>query len=244
MDVNGTYVNYVQYGNKKGKNIILLHGWGQNIEMMDPLGRGLEDKYRITIIDFPGFGDSPEPPYGYTVYDYCELLDQLLVNLKIKEPILIGHSFGSRIAMIYASRRLVSKLVLMASPFRRTNKKANYKLRILKIVRNTPGLKRLEGYVKKKIASPDYAKASPIMRKVLVNVINENLINIIPKIKASTILIWGDNDDQVPLSEAKYIEANINDCGLIIYDHCGHFAYLERLEQTINILNEFLKDVK
>ena len=69
ITVKDTEVNYIQYG--KGKDIILLHGWGQNIEMMKPLGDKLEDKYRITIIDFPGFGDSPEPKEVFKVEDYC-----------------------------------------------------------------------------------------------------------------------------------------------------------------------------
>ncbi len=242
MDVKGTYVNYVQYGNETGKDIVLLHGWGQNIEMMDPIGKGMQNKFRITIIDFPGFGKSPEPPYGFSVFDYYEILDELLENLNIKEPILIGHSFGGRIAIIYAVNKKVSKLVLMGTPFRRTNKKANYKLKVLKIVRKTPIIKNFEGYLRSKIASNDYYNASPIMRKVLVNVINQELTDLIPKIKVPTILIWGSYDKEVPISEAKYIEDKIKDCGLIIYEGCSHFAYLERLNQTINILDCFLKD--
>jgi len=242
MDVKGTYVNYVQYGNETGKDIVLLHGWGQNIEMMDPIGKSMESKFRITIIDFPGFGKSPEPPYGFSVFDYYEVLDELLENLNIKEPILIGHSFGGRIAIIYAVNKKVSKLVLMGTPFRRTNKKANYKLKILKIVRKTPIIKNFEGYLRSKIASNDYHNASPIMRRVLVNVINQELTDLIPKIKFPTILIWGSDDKEVPISEAKYIEDKVKDCGLIIYEGCSHFAYLERLNQTINILNCFLKD--
>lgn len=242
MDVKGTYVNYVQYGNETGKDIVLLHGWGQNIEMMDPIGKGMQNKFRITIIDFPGFGKSPEPPYGFSVFDYYEILDELLEKLDIKEPILIGHSFGGRIAMIYAVNKKASKLVLMGTPFRRTNKKANYKLKILKIVRKTPIIKNFEGYLRSKIASNDYYNASPIMRRVLVNVINQELTDIIPKIKVPTILIWGSYDKEVPISEAKYIEDKIKDCGLIIYEGCSHFAYFERLNQTINILDCFLKD--
>lgn len=242
MDVKGTYVNYLQYGNETGKDIVLLHGWGQNIEMMDPIGKGMKNKFRITIIDFPGFGKSPEPPYGFTVFDYYEVLDELLEKLNIKNPIIIGHSFGGRIGIIYAANRKVSKLVLMGSPFRRTNKKANYKLKLLKIVRKTPIIKNFEGYLKSKIASNDYYNASPIMRRVLVNVINQDLTDLITKITAPTILIWGSNDKEVPISEAKYIEDKINDCGLIIYEGCSHFAYLERLNQTVNILESFLKD--
>jgi pimeloyl-ACP methyl ester carboxylesterase len=244
VNIKDTYINYVQYGNESGKDIVLLHGWGQNIEMMDPIGRRLQDDFHITIIDFPGFGKSPEPPYSYTVYDYCDALTEILKKLKVKSPILVGHSFGGRIAMIYAATKPTSKLVLLASPFRRTNKKANLKLKILKILKKVPVIKNLEGYVKEHIGSRDYRNATPIMRRILVNVINEDLTNILPDIKVPTILIWGSNDAEVPLEEAKHIESVIKDCGLIVYDGCTHYAYLERLDQTVNIINEFLKDVK
>jgi len=244
MNVKDTYINYVQYGNDDGKDIVLLHGWGQNIEMMDPIGRRLQDDFRITIIDFPGFGKSPEPPYAFTVYDYYEALDELLTKLNVTNPILIGHSFGGRISMIYASRKATSKLILLGAPFRRSNKKANMKLQILKAMKKVPVVRHLEGYMKKHMGSRDYRNATPVMRQVLVNVINENLSECLPKIKASTILIWGSNDAEVPLDEAKYMESVIKDCGLIVYEGCTHYAYLERLDQTVNILNEFLKDVK
>ena len=101
MKIKDVNVNYVQYGNKKGKNVVLLHGWGQNIKMMDPIGKGLMKDYYITNIDLPGFGSSSEPTYGYTVYDYYEVVDELLTKLNIKKPIMIGHSFGGRISIIY-----------------------------------------------------------------------------------------------------------------------------------------------
>lgn len=244
MNVKDTYINYVQYGNDQGKDIVLLHGWGQNIEMMDPIGRRMQDDFRITIIDFPGFGKSPEPPYGFTVHDYYVVLDELLKKLKVKNPILIGHSFGGRIAMIYAASKPTSKLVLFGVPFRRSNKKANFKLKLLKFMKKVPVIKHLEGYVKQRIGSRDYRNATPVMRQILVNVINVNLYDYLPQIKASTLLIWGSNDGEVPLDEAKVMEGAIKDCGLIVYEGCTHYAYLERLDQTVNILNEFLKDVK
>lgn len=244
MNIKDTYVNYVQYGNEEGKDIVLLHGWGQNIEMMDPVGRRLQDDFRITIIDFPGFGKSPEPPYPFTIYDYYELLDSFLKKLKIKNPILIGHSFGGRVALLYAASNEVSKLILFGAPFRRSNKKANLKLKVLRALKKVPILKMLENQVKKRIGSRDYRNATPIMRKILVNVINADIYEELPKIKASTILIWGSNDEEVPVEEAKIMEASIKDCGLIVYEGCSHYAYLERLDQTVNIINQFLKDVK
>ena len=80
-------INYIQYG--EGSDIILLHGWGQNIEMMKPLGDPLSKNHRITILDFPGFGDSEEPKEPWSIKDYALLIEYLVKELKIKKPIVI-----------------------------------------------------------------------------------------------------------------------------------------------------------
>lgn len=242
MKVKDTYINYVQYGKEKAQDLVLLHGWGQNIEMMDPIGQRLKNNFRITILDWPGFGNSFEPSFSWTVLDYYEMLTEFLDKLNIKDPIIIGHSFGGRIAIIYAAKKKVKKLVLFAAPFRRTNKKATVKIKVLKTLKKIPLLNKLENYVKSKIGSTDYKNASPIMRRVLVNVINENLSFYLDKIKSPTLLIWGSNDSEVPLKEAKYIESIIKDCGLVVYEGCSHYAYLERINQTISVLKEFFKN--
>ena len=83
--INLDKVNYIQYGNNKGKEIILLHGWGQNVEMMEPLGNPLSYKYHITILDFPGYGKSAEPDEVWSVSDYANLVHELVNKLKIKK---------------------------------------------------------------------------------------------------------------------------------------------------------------
>ena len=230
----------MEYGNKSGKDVVLLHGWGQNIEMMDSLGKGLQKDYHIVILDLPGFGKSSEPTYGWTIYDYYEMLCEFLDNLKIKNPILVGHSFGGRISIIYSAKRKVEKLVLLSSPFRRSNKKDSFKVKVLKFFKKVPLLKELEDYMKTKIGSTDYRNASPMMRKILVNTVNEDLTEYLKQIKVPTLLIWGELDTAVPLEDAKYAESIMEDAGLIVYEGCTHYAYLERLNQTINVLNSFL----
>lgn len=247
MKVKDINVSYVQYGNEKGKNVVLLHGWGQNTLMMDPIGKGLEKDFYITNIDLPGFGKSEEPPFGYTIYDYYEVLEDLLEELKIKNPILIGHSFGGSIAIVYAAKKPVYKLVLLASPFKRRAKKNSFKLKMLKMMKNVPIIKGLEDYMKTKIGSKDYRNASPVMRRVLVNTVNEDLTEYLKQIKCSTLLLWGSEDTAVKLEDAKYAESIMKDAGLVVYEGCTHYAYLERINQTINVLNKFLesdKDVK
>ena len=240
MNIKDVNINYVQYGNSKGKDVVLLHGWGQNIEMMNPIGERLKNDYHITILDLPGFGKSSEPTYDWTVYDYYEMLKEFLKELKIKNPILIGHSFGGRISIIYASKEKVDKLVLLASPFRKSVKKDTLKIKILKFLKKVPLLKDLEDYAKTKIGSTDYRNASPVMRKILVNTVNEDLESCVRNIKVPTVLIWGDNDTAVSVEDARYMESIIPDAGLIVYEGCTHYAYLERLGDTINILKSFL----
>ena len=242
MNIKDVYVNFIQYGNKSGKNIVLLHGWGQNIEMMDPIGKRLQKDFYITIIDLPGFGKSSEPTYGYTVYDYFEIVDELLRKLKIKNPIMIGHSFGGRISIIYAAKKGVEKLVLLASPFKRSVKKNTFKIKLLKFLKKVPVVKELESYMKTKIGSRDYRNATPIMRLILVNTVNEDLTEYLKQIESPTLLIWGDLDTEAPLEDAKYAETIMKDAGLIIYQGATHYAYLERINEVINVLNVFLKE--
>ena len=175
MNINDVFINYIQYGNKKGKDVVLLHGWGQNIEMMDPIGKALSKDFHITILDLPGFGSSSEPTYGYTIYDYYEIFSKFLEELKIESPILIGHSFGGRISIIYSAKKKVEKLILLSSPFKRSTKKNSVKVKILKTLKKVPVIKDLEHYMKTKIGSTDYKNATPTMRTVLVNVVNEDL---------------------------------------------------------------------
>lgn len=231
-------IHYTQYGSEAGKDIVLLHGWGQNIEMMKPLGDRLLD-YRVTILDFPGFGDSGELVHSFTVYDYVECLEEFLHSLKIENPILMGHSFGGRVAIVYASRNQTEKLVLFGSPCIRKERKS-VKESMLKTVKKLPGLNRLGEYAKKYIGSIDYRQATPVMRETLVNTVNEDLSECAKKIVCPTLLIWGTLDEAASIEEARELEHLLADGGLVELEGYSHYAYLEALPQVVNILHEFL----
>lgn len=240
MNINDINVNYIDYGNKKGDAIVLLHGWGQNIEMMQMLGEPFKKDYRIIVVDFPGFGLSQEPKSAMDVGGYTSLIEKLLEKLNVKNPILIGHSFGGRVSVKFASRNDVKKVILL-SPALRGHDKKGLKTKILKTLKKVPILKNLEGWAKNHIGSRDYKAASPVMKEVLVKTVNEDLSSDAKKIKAPVILIYGDQDSEVPVDDTKEYERLIPDCGLILYEGCTHYAYLERLNQTINIIRSFIK---
>lgn len=233
-------INYVDYGKNIKGTIVLLHGWGQNIQMMDMLGHPFESEYRIIILDLPGFGESKEPPTFWNVTDYTTFLHDFLTELKVSNPVLIGHSFGGRIAINYASRFETEKVILLSAPFRPKKKKLNLKVRIYKIIKKIKLLKPVTNYLRNKWGSTDYKNASEIMRGSLVKIVNEDLTENAKKIEAPVLLIYGTLDKDVPLKEAIYLETILKDGGLVKYNGLGHYAYLENLNQTINILKNFL----
>ena len=229
-------INYKQYGN--GSDIVLLHGWGQNIEMMKPLGDNFSKDYRVTIIDLPGFGLSSEPDYAYTVFDYTEIVHELLTLLKIDNPIIMGHSFGGRIAIIYASKYKVNKLVLFGSPCVRHEYKS-FKQSFYKKMKNIKIFKPIVNVMKNHVGSIDYKNASLIMKEILVKTVNQDLSEYARRIKCSTLLIWGENDEAVPVNEAKELDNLLSDSALIILPGT-HYCYLENLNQVVNILYNFI----
>lgn len=237
--INNVDVNYIEYGEGE-KTIVLLHGWGQNIEMMKPIGDRFKKNNRIVIVDLPGFGLSEEPKEIWNLNDYVKCIKKLLDKLKIEKPILIGHSFGGKISLLYASMYEVEKLVLFGSPFKQEIKKLSFKTKVLKFLKTVPIINKLERFAKKHIGSTDYKNASEVMRKVLVEHVNLDIEEDVKKIKCPTLLLWGTMDTEVPVERAYELEKLISDAGVVVYEGCSHYAYLERLQQTINILKSFI----
>ena len=237
IKVKNVLVNYIQYG--EGKDILLLPGWGQNIEMMKMLGDNFSDRFRITILDFPGFGLSEEPSESWTIKDFADMLEEFVKELGIKKPIIMGHSFGGRVAIRYSADHVVEKIVLFGSPCVREERELPLSVKILKGIKKLPGMDKIGEFAKNFIGSRDYKAASPIMRQTLVDVVNEDLSKYAKEIDCPTLLIWGENDTEAPVEDAKILEGIMVDAALIVLPGT-HYAYIENLGQVVNILNNFI----
>ena len=240
MVINNVEVYYERYNQGGEKPLVFLHGWGQNTEMMLPVAKPFIENHEVILIDLPGFGKSGQLDRPYEVSDYVELLHKLLQKLDIKKPTLIGHSYGGKISLLYASKYEVEKLVLFGSPFQKEIEKESLKLKTLRTLKKIPGINKLEGFAKKHIGSTDYKNASPVMRETLVKTVNLDITEEVKKIKAPTLLIWGTADEAVSIDRAYELEELIPDAGLVVYENATHYAYLENLGQTISVMKSFL----
>ena len=139
------------------------------------------------------------------------------------------------------SRTSVESIPFLEKPEQQNEPKneivANNTIRLKKL-KTLPGLNQIGEYMKKYIGSRDYKAASPVMRQTLVEVVNEDLSKYAREIEEPALLIWGNNDIEAPLNEAKELEKIMVDAALIVLPGT-HYAYLENLNQVINILNNF-----
>lgn len=235
-------INYVYYDNKSDDTLIYLHGWGQNIQMMEPIAKPFIKTKNVLILDLPGFGSSDEPNTVWTIFDYADMVNSIVNDFKCKNVSLIGHSFGGKISIAYASKYKTKKIVLLASPFEASKSDNSLKTKVLKSMKKVPGLNKLAEVAKKYIGSTDYKNASEMMRNILVKHVNTDLCEDAKKIKCPTLLIWGTQDAAVSYESALKLEKLISNCGLVTYDGCTHYAYLERLDQTKNVLKHFFNE--
>lgn len=250
--VNNIRINYEQKG--KGDLIVLLHGWGSNIKLFANLIDLLSKKYTVVAMDMPGFGESEEPPAAWCVDDYVDFVIDFLKDYDNRNIIFLGHSFGGRVIIKLNSRTnlpfKISKVILVDSAGilpPKSNKKSfrTYYYKAGKAFLSTGLVQKiapdaLENF-RKKMGSADYAAASPLMRQVLVKVVNEDLEPLIPNIKCPTLLVWGVNDTATPLSDGEKMEKLIADSGLVKLENAGHYSFLEQQFTFNRVMCSFLK---
>ena len=246
-------INYEVHG--EGKDIVLLHGWGARIETMSPLIKYFSDSFKITAIDLPGFGKSDTPQAVWGTAQFAEIVKEFLQALKIDNPILMGHSHGGRIILFLTGNRLIKarKIVLIDSAGIKPKRKLKYYCKIysFKLMKNFYKTilpkDKADIRIKKareRYGSADYKSSSGIMKDIMVKVVNEDFTDLLKKIDTSTLLIWGENDKDTPLSNGKLMERLIPDAGLVVLKNAGHYSYLDRPYEFNLIVSSFLENDK
>ncbi len=238
-------LHYEEYGDH-GRDVLLLHGWGQNTEMMAFIGEFLKSHFHVYNLDLPGFGQSGEPTSAWGSEEYCEFVKHFCDEKGICDPIIIGHSFGCRIALRYASRYPVHKMVLTGAAGVRDKRGVDYYLKVYsyKLGKKILSLKPFEQYkeqLTKNAGSEDYRNSSGVMRQTFVKIVNEDLTPILKDAKAETLLVFGENDDATPVEKGKLMEKLMPDATLVVFENDDHYAYFHQANRFCLVLDAFLR---
>lgn len=252
ITIDGIQINESIQGD--GEPILMLHGWGANIKLLQPLADRLVNmSYQIFMFDLPGFGESDDPQSPFTIFDYAKFCIKYLDYHQLDQVNLFGHSFGGRLGLIlgsdYAHR--IKKMTLSDSAGIKTEAPLHHRLRLntYKTIRdrlNTVGAKSLadtlsEAY-NKRYGSTDFQQVSGVMRQTFLNVVNQDLLDYASRVTVPTILIWGDQDEDTPLWQGQKLEETIPDAALIIHEGAGHYAYLDFPDKTARIMDALFKN--
>ena len=223
----------------------MLHGWGCDHSIFDSLVPVLSNDYSVYALDFPGFGTSEEPESVWGVELYTQFLEAFCKDLDIENPGIVAHSFGGRVAILFASRNACSRLFLMDVAGVKPHRTLKYYVKVYlykagkflynKILRNPQAWEARRA----KAGSADYRNASPRMKAVLSKVVNEDLCDRMPLIKAPTLLFWGEADTATPLSDAQKMNKLIPDSGLVTVPGGSHFSFLDNPYLAKRVLASF-----
>ncbi len=244
--IDNLKINFYESDTLNKENaLVFLHGWGSESLHLKSIFEKCND---YIAIDLPGFGKSELPKEIYGVNEYAVFLDSFLKKLGIKNPILIGHSFGGSVIIKYiADGGEAKKMILIASAGIRikTFKKTIYKY-FAKLARAFflfPGLKGKKEKFKKdfyeKIGS-DYYNAGPLVES-FKKIVATDLRSELNKIETETVLIWGEDDRLTTLDQARLIHNLIKNSKLFIIKNAGHFSFLDKPDEFNKI---FFKEVR
>ncbi|WDV47093.1 alpha/beta hydrolase [Clostridiaceae bacterium M8S5] len=250
VSIDKLNINYICEG--EGNPVLILHGWGANIQTVMPIVNHLKNRFKVYAVDLPGFGESDEPKDVWGTNEYKDIVKKFIDKMGLEKIILIGHSHGGRISIMLSSeyQELINKMILIDSagliPKRKPKYYAKvYTFKTLKVIYRgiffwKDKKEAMEKFYKK-FGSDDYRNAQGVMRNIMVKVVNENLRPYLSKIKTSTLLIWGRDDDATPLYMGEIMEKEIEDSGLVVFDNAGHFSYVDQLYSFKVVVDKFLE---
>lgn len=233
----------VGHDSGNGPTVLLLHGWGTDHSTFRLMIPELENSHRVIAPDLPGFGGSEEPKTAWDINSYSECVLQLLKKIGLpKVDIIIGHSFGGRIALeLAAKHNLPTKyLVLLAShglkdwvPLTR---------RTLQVMAPLATIlpSSIRNVITRKLSSPDYARTSGVMRETFKKIINQDVSPYAKSISVPTLLIYGSEDTTTPPLFGENLHRLIPNSSLHLIPKSGHYVHLDNPEAVNQFILEFI----
>lgn len=258
IEVNGSPTHYKVAGS--GQPIIILHGWLSSGEVWQTIQEKLSlQNFKVIVPDLPGFGKTPLPDSGgWSLDNYVRWLEyftkKLVATNKLETPfVLAGHSFGGRVAIKVAAKKslplssliLIDAAGILQAPSLEKKIIANFSKTLQKcldVMNISPKFReklKILGY--QLIRQKDYLKASQEIRKTFQKIIGEDLLPILHKIEAHTLIVWGEQDELLPVEHAYIFHKNIPHSTLKIIAEARHSPEIQTPDKLLKILVNFLK---
>ena len=238
------------YDRGKGTPLVLIHGMFGDFLDWEPVLEPLAAHHRVIAIDLPGFGASSKPHREYSAKFFVSTLEELLRQLEVKDPILAGNSFGGQVAILYALQHpdSVAKLLLVNSGgFQQYSEqeRATIEPRFSEAVLAglTPEINTLlfsgvfikpsetsVRYVQKqnaKLQRIDYPAYAYALASSIRLSLSTYLVDRLPELRCPTLLVWGEDDQVLPVSQAKLALTKLSSGELKTIPGCGHVPQME-----------------
>ena len=222
--------------------IVYLHGWGRSRRDF----AAVASQRPGMSPDLPGFGSSVQPPEAMGSSGYATVVLEAITEWTGSDRVLlVGHSFGGRVALQIAATapHSVSGLIIAGTPLFRnhTSRKPPLWYRTIRKL-NKLGLAsdgRLDS-ARKKYGSADYLAATGVMREIFVKVVNESYETELAEVRCPTAFAWGRSDTAAPIEDARRAHKIVN--GSILQERdCGHDIHLEHPELFVEMIDRFVR---
>ena len=263
VNVDGMRIHYKDTGPQDAPVLLFLHGFGSSLQTWDVWAVTLEQKYRVIRLDLPGFGlTGPSPSNDYSELNDVSTLTQFVDKLGISDLSVIGHSMGGKIAWTFAAAHpdRVKALVLMAPDGFPQPEAIGTKPYAMPAIM---GLMKycLPRYFVRKSIEPAFANESalddkmvsryhdmlraPGVRAAILERGNQTIytdpVPRLKKIKAPTLLLWGEEDKMIPSSNATSYAGVLAESKTVFIPKLGHLLHEEQADIGLAQLVDFLE---
>ena len=232
------------------KTLLLLHGWGGNKDSFAKLKKIFKSQYNILSLSLPplnlyqssnNLSNSCDSIIPLDMYDYKNIVLNILKLLNLNSVIIICHSFGFRVALMLTTTNLTIEKIIVTG-----GAGIRLKLNFLKKIEQQSKSILLKSHPEyfNKFASIEYSSLSLVDRKTFKNVVNKDLTKYIKNFNCPIFLFWGTKDTATPLKFLKIIKKIKPDIKYKIIKNGTHFCYLDNSELFIDYCDKFLKGVQ
>lgn len=270
LEVGGVQLHYCEEGVVSDTvPLLLIHGTSSSLRTWDGVTNQLKGQYRIIRFDLPGFGlTGPNPQKIYSSAYYNQVIDSLLIQLKVKQVIVVGNSLGGSIATDYAiyQPQKVRGLVLVDAaglpPAKKTKGAIGFTLAQMPVINKLLTVITPRFLVKKSLedAYGDSEKVTDSLttqyfdmltrkgnRQALVDRMQQGWktknSEYLSEVKAPTLIVWGRKDRLIPVENAALYQQKISNSQVYIWDNLGHVPMEEDPIAFSEILRKWRQQV-